>query len=194
MSDSYLPANLVPNPSDGQENPMGHPAPLPGDPRRQAVFSIHGIVYQAWWSIDAWLRLSIADEAIYLEGSEDFDVVRSSGAIAVQVKRNTGTISLGTSKALKALENYWALSYKTPQRLIDFRYLTTSSIATERDSDFGGRSGIEVWRAAQTSREMAQKIVEYLKMKLGEQSPLRAFLDSATAEQVQDRLIRRFHW
>ncbi|MEM5788538.1 MAG: hypothetical protein AAGU11_14595, partial [Syntrophobacteraceae bacterium] len=31
-------------------------------------------------------------------------------------------------------------------------------------------------------------------MKLGEQSPLRAFLDSATAEQVQDRLIRRFRW
>ena len=55
----------------------GLPAQLPGDPRRQAVFSIQGTVYQAWWSIDAWLQLTNADEVIYLEGAEDFDVVRS---------------------------------------------------------------------------------------------------------------------
>ncbi|MFH0351403.1 MAG: hypothetical protein ACHBMF_05670, partial [Chromatiales bacterium] len=73
----------------------GLPAQLPGDPRRQAVSSIHRTVYQAWWSIDAWLRLASADEVIYLEGAEDFDVVRADGAVTVQVKQHTGSISLG---------------------------------------------------------------------------------------------------
>ena len=61
----------------------GLPPHLPGDPRRQAVHSIEGTVYQAWCSIDAWLRLNSPDEVIYLEGAEDFDIVRSDGGIAV---------------------------------------------------------------------------------------------------------------
>jgi len=149
-------------PSDGEIiiDITGLPDQLPGDPRRQAVPSIQGTVYQAWWSIDAWLRLADADAVIYLEGAEDFDIVRKDDAIAVQVKRNTGSISLGTAKAHVALENFWTLSCQDVHRQIGFHYLTTSSVAMEKDANFGGAKGIEVWRAAQTNPELAIEVAK----------------------------------
>ena len=170
------------------------PAELPGDARRQAVPSIYGDVYQAWWSIDAWLRLTDADEVIYLEGAEDFDIVKSDAAITVQVKHNTGTISLGTAKAREALENFWTLSQQEIRRKIDFHFLTTSSVAKEQDGDFGGAKGIELWLAAQTNPDLAIKVAEYLVTKLDANSRLRMFLSSAEPQELQDRLIKRFHW
>lgn len=175
-------------------NITGLPEQLPGDPRRQAVSSITGMVYQAWRSVDAWLQLANVNEVIYLEGAEDFDIVRTDGAIAVQVKRNTGSISLGTAKAHTALENFWTLSCQDIHRRIDFHYLTTSSIAMEQGASFGGAKGIEAWRAAQTNPDLAIELAKYLVGKLDSSSPLRTFLSSATAERVQDRLIQRFHW
>ncbi len=170
------------------------PASLPGDPRRQAVYSIQGTVYQAWWSIDAWLRLTNADEVIYLEGAEDFDIVNPDTAITVQVKQNTGSISLGTARAHQALENFWTLCCNAPSRRIDFHYLTTSTIAMEQGANFDGLKGIDAWRAAQTSPELVGKITEYLKKKLPATSSLRTFLSSATPEAIRLRLIERFHW
>jgi hypothetical protein len=194
MPNRDYPYSALPGMDETLSNMSGLPEQLPGDPRRQAVPSIHGTVYQAWWSIDAWLRLADTDEAIYLEGAEDFDFVRTDGAIAVQVKRNTGTISLGTAKAHVALENFWTMSCQDLHRQIDFHYLTTSSIAMEQDANFGGTKGIEVWRAAQTNPELANEVARYLVAKLDVSSPLRTFLTSATTELVQERLIRRFHW
>lgn len=170
------------------------PPHLPGDPRRQAVYSIQGMVYQAWWSIDSWLRLTHADEVIYLEGAEDFDIVKHDTAITVQVKQNTGSVSLGTAKAHEALENFWALCCKAPSRRINFHYLTTSTIAMEQDANFDGLKGIDAWRAAQTSPELVDKITDYLKQNLSATSSLRAFLSSATPEAIRLRLIERFHW
>jgi len=168
--------------------------PLPGDPRRQAVHSIEGTIYQAWWSIDAWLQLTNPDEIIYLEGAEDFDIVTSERAIAVQVKKYAASISLGTAKAQEALENFWSLSRKAPTRTINLHYLTTSSIATEQGANFNGLSGIEAWRAAQTNPELAAKIATFLIEKLPSTSLLRAFLADAPPNVTQEHLIRRFHW
>jgi hypothetical protein len=172
----------------------GLPSHLPGDPRRQAVYSIQGTVYQAWWSIDSWLLLTHADEVIYLEGAEDFDIVKHDTAITVQVKQNTDSVSLGTAKAHEVLENFWALCCKAPSRRIDFHYLTTSTIAMEQDANFDGLKGIDAWRAAQTSPELVGKITDYLKQKLSATSSLRAFLASATPEAIRLRLVERFHW
>ncbi len=172
----------------------GLPLHLPGDPRRQAVPSIQGTVYQAWCSIDAWLRLTDANEAIYLEGAEDFDVARSDSVTTVQVKKNAGSISLGTAKAHEALENFWTLSCNESSRQIDFHYLTTSTIAMEKDANFDGLQGIEAWRVARTNPETASQVSAYLVTKLGVNSPLRAFLETATPAVVQERLIQRFYW
>jgi hypothetical protein len=189
--------NPIPTPLPDDQTLLGIaglPPHLPGDPRRQAVYSIQGTVYQAWWSIDSWLLLTHADEVIYLEGAEDFDIVKHDTAITVQVKQNTGSVSLGTAKAHEALENFWALCCKAPSRRIDFHYLTTSTIAMEQDANFDGLKGIDAWRAAQTSPELVGKITDYLKQKLSATSSLKAFLASATPEAIRLRLIERFHW
>jgi len=77
MPDRDSKSGALPGVDETLTKTIGFPAHLSGDPRRQAVPSIHGDVYQAWWSIDAWLRLADADEVIYLEGSEDFDIVKA---------------------------------------------------------------------------------------------------------------------
>jgi len=190
----YIPRQTsLPN-KDSWPNIAGLPEPLPGDPRRQAVYSIQGTVYQAWWSIDAWLRLASPNEAIYLEGAEDFDIVKPDIAITVQVKKHATSISLGSEKAHEALANFWTLSSKDPTRAIHFHYLTTSSIAKEKDADFDGLTGIEAWRASQTNPELAVKVAAYLRGKLPATSSLRAFLATSTPDDIQERLIRQFHW
>jgi hypothetical protein len=194
MPDGDCKHSLLPDIDDTLANVKGLPKQLPGDPRRQAVSSIYGDVYQAWRSIDAWLRLADADEVIYLEGAEDFDIVKSDAAITVQVKSNTGTISLGTVKARDALENFWTLSREETQRKIDFHFLTTSAVAKEKGGDFDGAKGIELWVAAQTNLNLAIKVAKYLVTKLNANSPLRIFLTTATPQEIQDCLIKRFHW
>ena len=190
----YIPdPNLLPN-DETLRGIAGLPAPLPGDPRRQAVYSIQGTVYQAWWSIDAWLQLKNPNEVIYLEGAEDFDIVKSDSAIAVQVKSHAASISLGTAKAHEALEHFWTLSCKDPARQINFHFLTTSTISTEQGISFDGLKGIEAWRAAQTNPELAAKVAAYLREKLPATSSLRAFIGTATPDATQECLVRRFHW
>ena len=74
---------------------------LAGDAKRQATPSIRGTVYQALCSIDAWLRLCDANEVIYLEGAEDFDIIRGDGsALTIQVRATRRSISLGDTKAI----------------------------------------------------------------------------------------------
>lgn len=175
-------------------DPFSSPRELAGNSARQAVSSIRGIMYQIWWSIDAWLRLSSPDEVIFLEGAEDLDRIASSGAIAGQVKHEAVSLSLNNQRSHEALENFWALSLRESTRRVDFHYITTASAALERDAAFGGVAGLEAWRIAQTNPEMAARIQAYLTPKLASTSALKAFLSSATSEQVQERLIRRVHW
>jgi hypothetical protein len=159
------------------------PPPLAGDPRWQAVPSIRGTVYQAWWSIDAWLRLTDDNTVIYLEGAEDFDVVRKDGgAVAAQIRNTSQPISLGTQKARQALEAFWKVACDEPYRRVDLHYLTSSPAALEMDSDFGGITGIEAWRIARTDREMASRIARYLAGKLEATSALGAFLRGSGPE------------
>src|SRR5690242_11443115 len=109
------------------------PATLPADPKRQAVPLIRSMVYQAYCSIEAWLQLIDDGTVIYVEGAEDFDVTSDGDAIAVQVKNTGAPISLNSSNARDALENYWILAEAAAPRAIGFHYLTTSGIARERD-------------------------------------------------------------
>lgn len=180
--------------SDDNLSSVGLPAPLAGDPRRQAVPSIRGTVYQAWHSIDAWLRLTDDETVIYLEGAEDFDVVAEESAITVQVRNTNQPLSLGVQKSLRMLEAFWLTTSNEPHRRVDLHYVTTSPIATEQDAQFGGLSGIAAWRIAQTDAEMAMSIGLYIAAKLDSQSQLGAFVRSSTAQEIQERLIKRFHW
>jgi hypothetical protein len=169
-------------------------AELQGQARRQAVPSITGTVYQAWCSIDSWLQLAEADQVIFLEGAEDFDIVTTQGAVAVQVRHTDASVSLGTSKAKEAVNQFWALAQREARRRVDYHYLTTSPTSRERDADFGGLSGIEAWRIASTSEDVAASVGRYLLQHLDGQSSLGQFLSSARPSALQERLFQRFHW
>jgi hypothetical protein len=151
-------------------------------------------VYQAWCSIDAWLQLTTAEQVIYLEGAEDFDVLSEGGAITVQVRHTEAPISLGTGKAREALQHFWTLNTREQSRQIDYHYLTTSPVATEQDGDFGGLNGLDAWRAACTNLELAASVSSYLQSQLPPDSELRQFLESSSPNLIQERLFRRFHW
>ena len=104
------------------------------------------------------------------------------------------SLSLNTEKARKALENFWGLKSREPAREVTYHYLTTASIAIERDANFDGMPGIEAWRAAQTNIHLAEALRSYLVSKLPPGTALLAFASSATAAEFQAQVIRRFHW
>ncbi len=169
-----------------------HPAPLQGDPKRQAVPSQAGLVYQAWWSIDAWLKVG-SEEVVYLECAEDFDVVKNENGVVGQVRNTIEPISLGNQKAIEAVENFWTLTTKE-SRAVQYHYITTSGVAKERGNHFAGESGISAWRAAQTNKNIAGMVAAYVASKLSNGSELKSFLESANIDEIQSRLFQRFHW
>ena len=183
------PADVVSLPSEPEV-----PQELPADASRQAVASIRGIVYQLWWSIDAWLRLKTPDEVIYLEGAEDFDKASALEAVAQQVKSEVDGISLNNQRALKALENFWTLRCREVARTVEFHYISTAPSVVERDAAFGGIAGMEAWSVARDSSEMAARLQKYLAPKLSDDSALRAFLEAADVADVQAQFIRPMHW
>ncbi|GMV29762.1 MAG: hypothetical protein AMXMBFR59_18870 [Rhodanobacteraceae bacterium] len=183
------------DPDCSQVQPAPEALPLAADPARQAVGAIGGFIYQFWWSIDAWLQLKSEDEVIFLEGAEDLDWVSPDAATTLQVKHEADSISLNTQRAHKVLESFWALvGRELPGRQVSYHYLSTARAALEQDATFGGHSGIDAWRIARTDLSMAATIGAYLVAKLDPKSPLRAFLSGASPQQMQDDLIRRFHW
>lgn len=183
------PADVVSLPTEPEV-----PQELPADASRQAVASIRGVVYQLWWSIDAWLRLKTPDEVIYLEGSEDLDRASALEAVAQQVKSEVDGISLNNQRALKALENFWTLRCREAARTVEFHYISTAPSVVERDAAFGGIAGMDAWSVARDSREMAARLQKYLAPKLSDDSVLRAFLEAADAADVQARFIRPMYW
>lgn len=169
-----------------------HPAPLQGDPKRQAVPSQAGLVYQAWWSIDAWLKVG-SEEVVYLECAEDFDVVKNENGVVGQVRNTIDPISLGNQKAIEAVENFWTLTTKE-SRAVQYHYKTTSGVAKERGNHFAGESGISAWRAAQTNKNIVGMVAAYVASKLSNGCELKSFLESADIDEIQSRLFQRFHW
>lgn len=184
----------MPSSQNNPSQPIKLLAELPADPARQAVATIRGYIYQFWWSVDAWLQLQSADDVIYLEGAEDLDKVTTNGAITEQIKHEAASISLNNQRAHKALENFWLVSEKEQSRRVDFHYISTAVAAREQDGIFGEVCGIEAWRIAKTSAPMAELIHTYLSQKLPPDSRLAAFLKTASSEEVQSRLLRRFYW
>jgi hypothetical protein len=168
--------------------------PLQGEPERQAIASIGGILYQIWQSVLAWISLE-SSEVLYLEGAEDFDIVGPDQASAVQVKRTTTPISLGSSKAIKALGDFWRLREKNPGRKATFRYLTTSEPGVESGSPFGKDTrGLEVWENCKREREGVAQIKAFLIRRNDVNKDLRFFLENATSDQVYRELIQPIAW
>jgi hypothetical protein len=167
--------------------------PLPRTPQREALGAMGGYDYQIWRSIESWVMLA-DDEVLFLEGAEDIDRVSSSETTTVQVKRTEGGVSLNSQNARDAIRNFWATVQRSPTRQVKFVYLTTSSIAKERDARFGGLAGIEAWGKAAFDPVMAEAVRQQLIESLEDDQPIQEFLTSATVHELQTKLLQRLTW
>ena len=90
-------------------------SPLKGEPGRQAIAPIGGILYQIWQSVFAWISLESL-EVLYLEGAEDFDVIGPTQATAVQVRRTATPFRLVPPKRSKPSETFGGCVKRIPKR------------------------------------------------------------------------------
>ena len=166
--------------------------PPQGDPARQATDALGGFIYQAWQAADAWLRLG-ADEVLFLEHAEDFDVVIDGDIVSTQVKREAGNLSLGRKESRDAIAQYWDLRERNPDRAVSYRYLTTRARGYEEGNPFGGRKGLDVWDGARRSDEDLRTVRDFLAGKALPQGVL-DLLATGTDEEVRALLIWPVHW
>ncbi|GAA0830689.1 hypothetical protein [Cupriavidus pauculus] len=170
------------------------PPPLTGVPSRQAVASLAGYNYQMWRSVEAWLKLQ-AGEALYLECGEDFDKSTLHEAITTQVKSSPETITLASRDVRAAITSLWTLAERNSDRSVRMHFLTRGMVGSERNGQFDGETGIDVWRrAARESDEAARKLAAYLCTVEGFPTDLRDFLATASVADLRERLFSRLDW
>ena len=96
-------------------------------------------------SIYRWINLS-DEELLFLEGAEDFDIIKEDEAIAVQIKATKKKITLRDKNVIAAINNYWVIRNKNKSYNTHYIYLTTSEIGVEKGDPFGGdRAGLYIW-------------------------------------------------
>ena len=168
--------------------------PLPFDPSRVATATLTGYAYQVWITLEQWLRIS-PGVVLFLEGAEDLDRIHPDRADTIQIRHTASTISLNTKYARDAIKNFWKLhEQEHPRREVHFQYLTTSSVAQESGAPFGDETGIATWSRAMYDARAADTVRGYLLNNLKPDGALLAFLQNASAQELQTRLFSRFSW
>jgi len=182
-----------------QAVPPRDPTHLIADPGRQAVASLAGYSYQLWHSLLAWLTLSF-DERLQLEGNEDIDVLRGTAASTTQVKRVSKAMTLRSEDAVEAINNFWNARERNPSVRLTFKFLSTAEAGREAGDHFGGRRGLEVWRAArrgvdrQSDVIAAQQLQSFM-LSLGTiAAGLHTWLETATPEDILTNLVKPLDW
>ena len=194
--------------------------PLEGNPRRRASPAIRGYVYQFWRTVQAWILLG-PEEKLYVEGAEDFDriepALQTQGdergedqarlkATTVQVRDDaaSGSLTLGSQKALTALRNFWETLHRNRDHIISYQYVTSATIGRERDGiAFGlkeGERGIELWEECRLAPRLdavtdkVSRLRTFLLSRGELHSGIASFLCQATLQELWKDLICRFEW
>ena len=168
--------------------------PLKADTKRQAHASIKGYRYQIWCSVEAWLELA-EDETLYLEGAEDFEIVSDDAATVVQVKDTQHNITLNSQEVIKAINHYWELRTKNPDRRMKFRFLTRSKIGKEQGNLFGkNQQGLRLWNRCSGDEETITKISKFLYTTQNISGEVKDFLKRADPPEIYEKLITPITW
>ncbi len=165
-----------------------------GDAARQAVDLLRGYAYQVLASALAWIDLGERDR-LYLEVAEDYAVM-AQNLSAVQVKDTAAstTVTLNSSSIHEAIGSFVDLVARNPGVSVELRYLTTSTIGTERGiaDRPGGMAGLEYWRKAAIGSDVAplRAILE------SEAFPItvRDFVRARNDAELRRDLLLKIHW
>jgi hypothetical protein len=134
-------------------------------------------------------------QTLYLECAEDFDLLSEGESETYQVKNSGKNITLASSDVRDAIANFWSLLERNQDRAsITMRFLTRGGVGAEKGRPFDGEKGIEVWRkAAAGDDEAAVRLARHLGATL-KPPTLKAFLRSADAADLSERVFRRIVW
>ncbi|MDT8376600.1 MAG: hypothetical protein RQ867_07650, partial [Mariprofundaceae bacterium] len=163
------------------------------DDKRDATDSIRGYVYQAYQSVLAWIQLK-ENEILVLEGSEDLDIHRRSSVITTQVKDVSSNLTLKSKAVVESLNNYWACCERNPKHDIRFHFLSTAEAGLERGNPFGSNiKGLEYWESAELDSVDIEPLRSFV-LTLELIPSLRSFVESATDDELREKLVGRIKW
>lgn len=169
------------------------PKPLRSDPRRQAIPTHRGYLYQEWRSVLAWLQLK-QGEVLWLEGAEDFDVLSLASAEVVQVKATSRKVTLCSRDILTAISNFWIHRVNNPGHRILFRFLTTSERGRERSRLLGPGSGLDLWDRCRRRNADLRQLRDFLSSRKAFPGDLREFVLNSSDDEFREELIARIEW
>lgn len=171
-----------------QYNPEG----LNSDPRRQAIAAFEGYFYQIWQTVYRWIKLGV-DETLILEGAEDFDVITSTTAETVQVKR-VQAINLNSKYVRDAITHFWEHQENNPDKQIRFILLTTAERGFEQGRPFGQTTGIDEWDRCRSENHTPSALRAYLRREKKFPGSLRKFIADSSDPEFREKLIRQIEW
>ena len=154
--------------------------------------AVRGFDYQLWQSVNLWTTLG-DDEALFLEAAEDVDRVSGDRVEAGQVKTLARPITLRSESVRSAVENFWDLRARNPEREVSLALLTTAARATEAGRPFDGQAGLDEWDRCRSSLADLTPLRNFLaKLNLG--PDLVTFLHTASDDEVRGQLVRPIRW
>ena len=170
-----------------------------GDAARQAVHALRGYAYQVVAATLAWLNLA-DDGYLVLEVAEDYAIIANGALQPVQVKdtARSGSVTLVSESVVKAIESFVSFANRYADRQIEFLFVTTSEIGTERAiTERPARiAGLEYWRriGARASRE--EEIEPFRAILQSDKFPesVRMFCTERDNEALHRDLIQRIKW
>jgi tetratricopeptide (TPR) repeat protein len=168
---------------------------LVADPKRQAMPTLEGFSYQVWQSIYHWINLR-ENQALVLEGAEDLDLIGPGYAEPIQVMHSSASrrVTLQSRKIIDAIAHFWQHQIDNKETVISFRFLTTAERGYERGKPFGKSQGLSYWDSCKFPGTNLQPLRSFLSGKSLLSTDLRAFIASATDEELRSRLIKRIEW
>src|SRR5262245_28917792 len=168
---------------------------LEADPKRQAIPTLKGYIYQIWHSVLRWVELG-DDEILYLEGAEDIDLIARGEAETIQVKEtaNSGAVTLRSPDVVDALIHFWEHCQKNSHLRIRFRFLTTAERGQERPNPFDGERGLDYWDRCKRPQTDTKPLRIFLNESTQLPEDLRNFLATASDDELRERLIKRIEW
>src|SRR5258708_10986128 len=161
--------------------------------KRQAVRTLKGLKQQIGRSVLRGVRVDDTG-VIFLEGAEDFDVLRPHQTETIQVKATAENITLQSSAVQEAIVHYWQHQQANPNDVLYFRLLTTSERGRERGNPFGERRGLDVWDSCRFAGADCSQLRSFLASQSSLLEDLRNLIIGASDEELRKRLLTRIEW
>jgi tetratricopeptide (TPR) repeat protein len=160
---------------------------------RQATDALGGYVYQLDHTVMMWLTLG-DDEALHIEFAEDVAKSDDGRLDLTQIKKVVANITLRSDGVAKLITSVWKFQKANPDRQVSGALLTTSGIGKEKKMSFPGKlPGLVYWRTAARAGADVEPIRTSL-LSLSLPDDLKAFIKSAPADELRDRVLRPIRW